>query len=94
MINKDIVLAGVKKNLRNKGTQKSSKKICVYGRIYSSMANASRYNNLKDHCIKNFLRLGNPPDDIFIISDEFYDFAIENKFENITKKMYLLFNRM
>ena len=94
MINKDITLAGVKKTLRNKGANQSSKKVCVYGKVYSSMTNASRYNNLKDHRIKNLIRSSNCPDDIFIISDEFYDFTIENKFENITKKMYLLFNRM
>jgi hypothetical protein len=33
-------------------------------------------------------------DDIFEISKEFYDFAVETKLENITKKMYILFNRM
>ena len=28
------------------------------------------------------------------ISDDFYEFAIKTKLENITKKMYMLFNRM
>ena len=33
-------------------------------------------------------------DDIFEISEDFYEFAIINKLENITKKMYMLFERM
>jgi len=33
-------------------------------------------------------------DNIFVVTKEFYDFAIENNLENITKKMYMLFDRM
>jgi hypothetical protein len=83
----------------HKGIQKSSKKVCVYGKVYESQNDASRIvknvnDTTKNLDVRDCIRNGRYPDDIFRISDEFYDFATKNNLENITKKMYVLFDRM
>lgn len=76
-----------------------TKKVCVYGKVYESQLAASRIvKNVKDNTknldVRDCIRDGRYPDDIFIITNEFYDFVIQNNIENITKKMYVLFDRM
>jgi 5-methylcytosine-specific restriction endonuclease McrA len=78
----------------HKGTQKSAKKVCVYCKVYSNQKDASRAIKKNDNYVSNCIRLGRYSNDMFTISDEFYDFAIKNNLENITKKMYILFDRM
>jgi len=76
------------------GTQPSTNKVCVYGNVYDNMSSASSelkmYNSYVSKCItrKKYV------DDIFEISEDFYEFATNNKLKNITKKMYILFDRM
>ena len=78
----------------HKGTQKTSKKVCAYGKVYESQCDASRALGKNDRYICNCIHNGRHSNDIFDITDYFYDFSVENKLENITKKMYILFFRM
>lgn len=89
-----LVVGDCDKVILHNGANKISYKVCVYGNVYESQRKASfaleKDVNYIFLCIKN----GRYSNDIFEITDEFYDFSINNKLENITKKMYLLFNRM
>jgi hypothetical protein len=78
----------------HKGAQKTAKKVCAYYKVYSSQKEASRALKKNDNYVGICIRLGKYKNDIFTISDEFYDFVINNNIENITKKMYVLFDRM
>lgn len=89
--NGDLILINCDKVLRNKGVHSSTKKVCVYGNVYESQIDASRNTGID---VRDCIRFVKQPDSIFNITSDFYKFMIENKFENITKKMYLLFNRM
>jgi len=89
--NGDLIFINCDKVLRSKGVQSSSKKVCVYGNVYESQIDASRKTGID---VRDCIRRKKQPDSIFDITNDFYKFMIENKFENITKKMYLLFNRM
>ena len=90
----DLVINKSEKVVLHHGIQPSPKKVCVYGSVYDNMSLASSdlkmYNSYVSKCItrKKYI------DDIFEISGDFYDFAITNNLENITKKMYILFDRM
>jgi hypothetical protein len=90
--NGDITPLGYEKTLRNNGDNK--KKICVYGKVYSSYEVASQSLGKYDSYVSTCLHRNKNIDNIFEITSEFYEFAIKNKLENITRKMYNLFNRM
>lgn len=79
-------------SLRTKNS--STKKVCAYGKVYSSYDIASNALVRNDRYITNCIYRKRHSDDIFEISDDFYEFAVETKLENITKKMYILFNRL
>jgi hypothetical protein len=78
----------------HKGIQPSSKKVCVYGKVYVSFIEASRETQHRLQYVSECIKLGRHSDDIFEISNDFYDFMKEYDFENITKKMYKLFDKI
>lgn len=78
----------------HKGIQPSSKKVCVYGKVYVSFIEASRETQHRPQYVSDCIKLGRHSDDIFEISNDFYDFMKEYDFENITKKMYKLFDKI
>jgi len=90
----ELAILDCDKVILHNGANKISHKVCVYSNVYESQRKASialkKDVNYVFLCIKN----GRYSNDIFEITDEFYNFSILNKLENITKKMYLLFNRM
>jgi hypothetical protein len=90
----DLVIEDHSKAILHKGTNKSSKRVCAYGKIYESQYEASRALVKSDNHVCECIRRDKYSEDIFEITDEFYDFAICNNLENITKKMYVLFDRM
>lgn len=61
------------KVILHKGTHKVSKKVCVYGRIYESHSDASRSLGRCNDYITKCIKRGTHSDDIFEISDEFYE---------------------
>lgn len=69
-----------------KGTQKSSKKVCIYGKVHVSKQSASRAIGKEDSYVGNCIRNGRYPDDIFEITEEFYEKYKD--FGNITKIMF------
>lgn len=90
--NGKITLFGFDTSLLTRGTV--AKKVCAYGKVYSSHGRASQAIGKADKYVSNCLHNLWHPDNIFSISDDFYEFAIKTKLENITKKMYILFYRM
>jgi hypothetical protein len=90
--NRIIILFDCETSLRIK--KYNEKKVCVYGRVYPSYINASKTLEKSYKYIANCLYYKRYPDDIFEITNEFYEFVMKNNLENITKKMYILFNRM
>ncbi len=80
-------------NLRNKGCS-IGKKICAHGKVYSSYGDASRALEKNDTYIKGCLKNNRYSDDIFKISNDFYEFAIKTKLKNITKEMFNTFQTM
>lgn len=90
--NGELLLFVCESSLRIK--KYNEKKVCVNGKVYPSYANASKMLEKAHKYISNCLHDKRYPDNIFEITNEFYEFAIENNLENITKKMYMLFDRM
>lgn len=72
----------------------NGKKVCAHGKIYINKTKASQA--LKDNkwYVSSSLTRKKHTEEIFYISDEFYKFAEETNLENITMKMYILFDRM
>ena len=91
---RELVIEECEQVFLHKGVNKTSKKVCVYGKVYTSKSDASRANEKGINYIGQCIRDKRYSDVVFEISDDFYNFMIDNKFENITKKMYLLFTRM
>ncbi len=89
-----LVITDCPKVILHKGVMRASKKVCVHGNIYTSQREASRALGKGGVYIRECIKYKRCSDVIFQISDEFYDFAMTNKLENITKKMYILFERM
>ena len=92
--NGDLVIEKCEKILLHKGPQKISNRVCAYGTVYYGKRDASRALEQCDCYVRSCISHDRYKDDIFEISKDFYDFAIETKLENITKKMYILFDRM
>ena len=90
--NGEITLFGFYTYLLSRGT--SAKKVCAYGKVYSSHGGASHAIGKSAKYVNNCLHDERNTDNIFSISEDFYDFSIKTKLENITKKMYILFYRM
>jgi 5-methylcytosine-specific restriction endonuclease McrA len=83
---KVLVIEDCLKTILRQGVHKNSKRMCAYGKVYASKREATR-SLRKEESYGSI-------DEIFEITEDFYDFAITNKLENITKKMYVLFCRM
>lgn len=92
--NRKITLFDCSKVLRNKGTNQTSKKVCVYGKVYASKIEASIAIGKCDNYILTYIGNNWQPSDIFEISENFYEFAIKSKLENITKEMFNAFQTM
>jgi len=90
----EISIVNCPKVILHRGTQTLAKRTYAYGKLYKNRRDASRALEKNDAYVCKCIRDGRYKDDIFEISKEFYDFAVETKLENITKKMYILFNRM
>ena len=89
-----LVIDDYDRMILHQGVKRSSKKVCAYGHVYESKHEASRAlgksRSYVNRCINNNLHA----EYIFEITNVFYDFSITNKLENITRKMYILFERM
>ena len=92
--NGDLAIDEREHVILHKGTQKSSKKVCAYDKVYASQIEASRALKKSDNYISDCIYDGRYPKDIFYVSDDFYDFVVSNKLKNINKKMYMLFTRL
>lgn len=90
----DIVIEDRSRMILHIGTPKSSKRVCAYGKVYESQIDATRALKKGDNYVCQCILDRRYPEDIFYVNDDFYDFVVSNKLENITKKMYLLFDRM
>lgn len=86
----EIVIDPRKKVILHKGTHPYSKKVCVRGHVYASMNDASSAFGKGINYVKNCIREGRYQDDIFEISDEFYEEYKDS--ENITKTMFIGFD--
>lgn len=89
--NGDIINEVFLKSVLHQGVRKSSKKVCAYGRVYENYSEASRALEKSDRYVGMCIRDGRHPDDIFVISDEFYKFVVDNKVDINIKEMYTLF---
>jgi hypothetical protein len=81
----------VPKTILHKGSSPSSKKVCAYGKVYKNRSDASKalgkaYTSYVSICVRE----GRQPDDIFNISNEFYDEYIDSDIY-ITKQMCIGF---
>ena len=90
----ELIIIDYLKTILHTGAYKSSKSVCAYNKVYESKSEASRFLGKGTTYVCNCIRNGRHSDKIFEITDDFYNFVTENKFENITKKMYMLFDRM
>ena len=85
-----IVIDDREKTILHNGISSTIKKVCAHGHVYASQSDASsalkRSDNYVNGCIKN----DTYPDDIFEISDEFYEEYKDS--ENITKTMFIGFD--
>lgn len=76
----------------HQGTNNKSKKVCAYGNVYASQSEVARALDTCYSYVCECFRNGRYPDDIFEITDEFYEFAVMNNLKNITKKMYMYYS--
>lgn len=84
--NGELVINECLKMILHRGTYKSSKKVCAYGKVYVSKKDASRSLMRSDCYVSMCISLGRHSRDIFEISDSFYE---EYKvYDNITLEMY------
>ena len=72
------------------GNNPRSKKVCVYGKIYENKREASRVIGKTNCYVSGCIIYGRHPDDIFEISDQFYEEYKDS--ENITKTMFIGFD--
>ena len=86
----ELVIGIHDKVILHNGISPTIKKVCAYGNVYASQSDASsalkRSDNYVNGCIKN----DTYPNDIFEISDEFYEEYKDS--ENITKTMFIGFD--
>ena len=86
----EFIIEDYTKVILHKGTNKTSKKVCAFGNMYVSRREASRTlgkgGNYVCECINKRIH----PDDIFDISEEFYD-EYKDVDMYITKTMYIGF---
>ena len=68
-----LIVSACDKAILHKGTQKTSKKVYAYGRVYANKQDASRALGKDDSHVCKCIKQGRQSDDIFEISDEFYE---------------------
>lgn len=90
----ELVIKNYYKAIIHKRSNKTSKKVCAYGKVYPSKSEASRELGKDYTYVRICIRLCRFPDDIFEVDDDFYEYCKQNNIINITKKMYALFGRM
>jgi hypothetical protein len=64
----------------------AAKSVYVFGNLYSCAKDASDmlrtiYNQKTPNFIRNWIYLKRDPNELFYITKDFYDFAVENKIE-------------
>ena len=82
----ELVIGDHEKVILHAG-KKSSKTVCANGNVYESQSVAATSINKCLKTVINRISDGKDPK-IFAVTKEFYDFAIENNLENITKDMF------
>jgi len=87
----ELIVENHPRVILHNGTQKSSNRVCVYGKIYASQIEASRALGRSETCIRDYFRRGTRSDDIFRITDEFYD-EYKDSDLCITKNMFVAFD--
>ena len=90
----ELVIKEYEKVILHKRGNKTSKKVCAYGTVYKSKSEASRSLGKNYTYVRICIRRCQFIDDIFEVNDDFYEYCQQNNIVNITKKMYILFNRM
>jgi 5-methylcytosine-specific restriction endonuclease McrA len=88
----ELVIKDCSYTILHQGARKTSKKVCAYGKVYTSQNEATRVikktNDItKKKDVRNCIRRGTNTDDIFRITDEFYD-AYKNSDVYVTKSMF------
>jgi hypothetical protein len=78
---------------RSGGKSRFAKPVCAFGKVYvcGRYASESLMKTLGQNTntfISNWIYRKKYPDDIFIISKNFYSYAKENDIQNITKELY------
>jgi len=85
----ELAIYDCEKVILHNGISPTSKKVCVSGKVYSSMSVASRTLNMSIDYVGYYIRDETHPDKIFEITDDFYDEYKDS--ENITKDMFIAF---
>lgn len=68
----ELVVGDYEKVVLHTGTKKNSKKVCAYGNVYDSKAEASRALGRSVNYVAISIKNGSHSNDIFEISDDFY----------------------
>jgi hypothetical protein len=90
----ELVIGNHEKVILHNGKSPSSTTVCAHGKVYESNRVASNALVKAPNYVSRCIADKRHTDNIFVVTKEFYDFAIKNNLENITKKMYILFDRM
>jgi 5-methylcytosine-specific restriction endonuclease McrA len=86
----ELVIDDCPQVILHQGTQKTSKKVCAYGKVYSSKSKASRTLGKNDNYVCQCIRTDRYSDDIFEIIDVFYEEYKDSELY-ITKNMCICF---
>ena len=74
----ELVIKVCPQMILHQGTQKASKKVCAYGKVYASKSDASRALGKSDSYVAKCIKKGIHSDDIFEITDDFYEEVIKS----------------
>lgn len=86
----ELVIKKCPQVVLHQGINKTSQKVCTYGKVYANKMEASRALGKCNTYVKNCMKRCAYKDDIFDISDEFYD-EYKDIDMYITKTMYVGF---
>jgi len=87
----ELVIGDRKKVILHQGTHPSSMTVCTRGKVYETQGAAAKAIKTSQSYVSRYISNGKEPE-IFAVTKEFYDFAIENNLENITKNMFVAFD--
>ena len=88
----ELVIGDYEKVILHKG-KKPFKTVCANGKVYETQRAASKALKKCEKTFRKRIIDGKDPD-IFAVTKEFYDFAIKNNLENITKNMFVAFDHI